>query len=506
MLPPLIERSLIENSPIESSPSESSRRTALNRKSERGVTIALVAIAMVSMIAMAGLSIDVGTLYQASAEAQRVADAAALAAAQTISASGITGAGTPGNDTASWQQICGGGTSIATETAVAVAQQNVVGGIPVPSGSITVNYSVGNPAGAAQADCSTLGAGFGVNPVVTVKVTQSGLPTYFSRIWGRTGSTVGATASAEVFNPSGSNAYASGGEVVPVQPRCVKPMMIPNFDPLNPPGNTCTGTAPACNPFVSTANGSITNQGILAEGAGVIGETFWLMPDCHHAGGTCALRSTPPQANLLPGGNPRIPPTPNLDYLPGQTSYSSAAVPTCASGGDNYEQAVAGCDQSTAYQCGVYQGNAVDLAENPATGDTTDGAQCLIHQATTNNDTLAALGQDVLQPQWAVPPTYPFQIQAGTSNPLTAVQSSLVTTSTSIVSLPIYDSTVAINSTGVTQVTVIGFLQVFINYVDGNGNMNVTVVNVAGCGNGTNPVSSPVFGTSPVPVRLITPP
>ena len=60
MLPPLIEHP---------------RRGTLNRRRERGVTIALVAVAIVSMIAMAGLSIDVGTLYQASAEAQRVADA-----------------------------------------------------------------------------------------------------------------------------------------------------------------------------------------------------------------------------------------------------------------------------------------------------------------------------------------------------------------------------------------------------------------------------------------------
>jgi Flp pilus assembly protein TadG len=501
MLPPLIERPLIENSPI-----EGSQRSVVNRRRERGVTIALVAIAMVSMIAMAGLSIDVGTLYQASAEAQRVADVAALAAAQTISASGITGAGTPGNDTANWQQICGGGTSIATETAVSVAQQNVVGGSPVPSAQVVVTYSIGN-AGGGGPDCYTLGPGFGVNPVVTVKVTQSSLPTYFSRIWGRTGSTVSATASAEAFNPSGSNAYASGGDVVPVQPRCVKPLMIPNFDPLNPPGDTCTGPGPgaACNPFVSTANGAIFTQGILYAGAGVIGETFWLTPDCHHAGAACTLRGTP-QANAAAGAH--IPPPPNLDYLPGQASYSSAAVPTCSSGGDNYEQAIAGCDQSTAYQCGVYQGNAVDLSENPGAADTTDGAQCLIHQATTSNDTLTALGQDVLQPQWAIPPSYPFQIQAGTSNPLTAVQSSLVTSSTSIVSLPIYDSaaTTAFGG-GVTQVTVIGFLQVFINYVDGNGNMNVTVTNVVGCGNGSNPVSPhPVFGTSPVPVRLITPP
>jgi hypothetical protein len=495
MLPPLIERPLVGHG----------RLSALNRRRERGVTIALVAVAIVAMIAMAGLSIDVGTLYQASAEAQRVADAAALAAAQTISASGITGAGTPGNDTASWELVCGGGTSLATEAAVSVAQQNTIGGIAVPSGSITVNYSVGNPAGTANADCSTFGGGFGVNPVVTVTVRQTGLPTYFARIWGRTGNTVGATASAEVFNPSSSNTYTAGGDVVPVEPRCVKPLLIPNYDPLNP--NACTPAS--CQPFVTTANGSIFDQGILYQGAGVIGETFWLMPDCRHAGANCTLRSTPPQPNLNPGASPRIPPLPNLDYLPGQTSNPSAAVPACASGSDNYEQAIAGCDQQTVYQCGVQLANNVDLSENPAAGDSTDGAQCLIHQAAQNNDTLTALGQDVLQPQWAKPPSYPFQIQAGTSNPITVLQGSQVTTSTSIVSLPIYDSTVAtFQPGGVTPVTVIGFLQVFINYVDGNGNMNVTVINVAGCGNGqaTTVSPNPVFGTSPVPVRLITPP
>jgi len=54
--------------------------------------------------------------------------------------------------------------------------------------------------------------------------------------------------------------------------------------------------------------------------------------------------------------------------------------------------------------------------------------------------------------------------------------------------------------------TFIGFLQVFINAVDANGNRSLTVLNVSGCGNGTNPTGNPVSGTSPVPVRLITPP
>lgn len=483
MLPPLIQR-----------PPRSARDG--DRRHERGVTLALVALAIFSIIAMAGLSIDVGTLYQASAEAQRSADAAALAAAQAISVSGITGAGTPATDVGSWQQICGGASSVATQTAVTVAQQNTIAGAAPSSTNVTYSASTGAVSPGAP-DCSTLTGAFGVNPVVTVKVTQASLPTYFSRIWGRSGSSVSATASAEAFNPSGSGTYVSGGEVVPVQPRCVKPLMLRNLDPLHPSG--CTGTG-SCNSLVSTTDGSITHQGIL--GTSVIGETFWLMPDCHHNGQTCTLRS-PPQANYPPGG--RIPPKPNLDYLPGQALYASAAIPACASGGNNYAQTIAGCDQSTQYQCGVLQANAVDLSENPGRGDATDGAQCLIHQGTTNNDTLVSLGQDMLQPFAAATPNYPFQIQAGTSNPLTAVQGNLITSSTSIVSLPIYDSSAV---TTFPNVTVIGFLQVFINYVDGNGNLNVTVMNVAGCGNGqtTTVSSSPVYGTSPVPIRLITPP
>jgi hypothetical protein len=42
--------------------------------------------------------------------------------------------------------------------------------------------------------------------------------------------------------------------------------------------------------------------------------------------------------------------------------------------------------------------------------------------------------------------------------------------------------------------------------VDLSGNRLVTVLNVTGCGNGTNPPGSALSGSSPVPVRLITPP
>ena len=60
------------------------------RPRERGQTILLVAIALVSLLAMAALAIDVTTLYLARGEMQRAADAAALAGAKAFVDSGVT--------------------------------------------------------------------------------------------------------------------------------------------------------------------------------------------------------------------------------------------------------------------------------------------------------------------------------------------------------------------------------------------------------------------------------
>jgi hypothetical protein len=55
-------------------------------------------------------------------------------------------------------------------------------------------------------------------------------------------------------------------------------------------------------------------------------------------------------------------------------------------------------------------------------------------------------------------------------------------------------------------VNIVGFLQVFINGIDAGGNINVTVLNVAGCSNTATTSTPTVSGSSPVPVRLITAP
>jgi hypothetical protein len=499
----------------------------------------LVALAMVAIIAMAALSIDVVTLYLAREEAQRSADAAALAAAQVISLSGITGTANPTTDNSYWQLICGGLSSAATQAAQAVVRQNAVGGAAVAVSSTTVTYSAGSGGAITPStDCSSLPVPFAVNPMVTVQIQQTGLPTFFSRIWGNTGNTVSATATAEVFNPSNSGNVGNqiSGTIIPVQPRCVKPWIVPNRDPLNPgpsggrnpvfcdqtPQTDPTGqTGPACHTLVKTSNGSITTPGISLNGGspstGIVGEQFWLEPDCIHTGQTCSTRIRPPQGNYYdPTRAAWLEQPPSLEYLPGEAPVVvPAAVPSCASSSRSaYEEAVAGCDQSTVYQCGMQSSsssnpNRVNLNENPGAGtnDTMNGVTCLINEgdATARQPD----GQDFLNSNGS-PSSYPFQIFAGSSNPLSVANGTPITSSTSIVSLPIYDDSVgSIAPSGTTKVTIVGFLQVFINQVDQWGNVNVTVLNVAGCSNGNGPdsvSSTPVLGTSPVPIRLITPP
>jgi len=487
----------------------------------------LVAISMVAIIAMAALSIDVATLYLAREEAQRSADDAALAAAKIIALSGITG--DPSNSTGYWGSICGP-SGLATTIATAVATQNPIGGLSTATPTITYSAGAGY-AGVGNPDCTTLASnGFGVNPLVTVSLTRTSLPTFFSRIWGYTGGQVSASATAEVFNPSNSGNTGNQTAITPVQPKCVKPWVVPNEDPLNPAANGqnyCTGHGHgnACQPIINLSNGSIMHPGISVggNGAGIIGETFWLVPDCAQPGSGCTLllgsghnHTIQPEANHKGGTQP----PPNLLYVPGQVGTPVIGIPSCTQGG-TYEEAIEGCDQPANYSCGVpNNGNVADLTStNLPSGpaiQTTAGVQCLTHQ--NGLDTTVSDGQDYLANDGTLgaPSAFPFQILAGSQSPLVRsggiASGGPVSVSNSIVSLPIYDNSAAGNPTLASgtqnNVTFVGFLQVFINAVDANGDISVTVINVAGCGNGSGtPVSTtPVIGTSPVPVRLITPP
>src|SRR5689334_13170558 len=142
------------------------------RKGERGVTILLVAVALVVILGLAALGIDVVTLYVARTEAQRAADAAALAGARAFVASGFTsGQLGPVSSSAAQDQVCVNGGSVgaaaANQEAQAVAAQNQIAGQAASIQSILCNFS-------PQPE----------NPRITVSIQRTDLPTFFSRIWG----------------------------------------------------------------------------------------------------------------------------------------------------------------------------------------------------------------------------------------------------------------------------------------------------------------------------------
>jgi hypothetical protein len=407
------------------------------------------------------------TLFLAREEAQRAADAGALAAARVISVSGLTGTAGPDSGVIPWTTICGGSGSVASVMAQAVAQQNSVAG---SAATVTVTYSSGTPPPPPVASCTAVTGDdlLGVNPLVTVKVERDTMPTLFSRIWSRGAKSVSATATAEAFNPSNSGKFAGGGQVVPVTPRCVKPWIIPNQDPGN--GGLLVD---------NRRTGAIKNEGIWSgKGTGTVGEGFTLTDSC--SGSDCSNMAGKTPA---PGA-----------YIPALVSGVATAVPSCADD-SNYQKAIGGCDQSTVYACGTVNGSNADLTINPglAGGDTSVATQCLIHQSG------GAGGQDAQN----VGAPFPYPITAGSANPVVSANQ-LITASNSIVTLPIYDDSVGTLAGTQPAITIVGFLQVFIDSVDAAGNLQVHVVNISGCGNdASTTLSAP--GSSPVPIRLITP-
>ena len=428
----------------------------------------LVAVVMLFVVgAMAALSIDVVTLYTARSEAQLAADSAALAGARVLANSGATS-----NTT-----LLPGAETTAQNVATQVAEQNQVAGSYLTAANVT----------------SVVFGGTGTNPTVTVKVQITNLPTFFARIWGTTSVTVGASATAEAYNPSLPAGAPFGTTTTPVAPMCVKPWLLPNIDP------TQTNTSPPANPIFSPT-GAISNPGLVGQGwpntTGASPNTNGLFARC----GDCSIVSPIPLP--VPG-----------QYYPVAMDNPAPAFPTpaqplpaCSAGFNSYQLAVAGCVQQT-ISCGV------NSAINPSTinidvsaygttrdADTVTASECLIHYNGAAGDS------DSIDP--TVTPNPPFEFLAGNQNPVTGAVGKDVLISDSLATIPVINDGSFVNPTN--PVTVIGFLQVFLNPqslvlpAPVANQIPVTIINMAGC---TNATGQPILGNgpSPVAVRLISP-
>jgi hypothetical protein len=88
-----------------------------------------------------------------------------------------------------------------------------------------------------------------------------------------------------------------------------------------------------------------------------------------------------------------------------------------------------------------------------------------------------------------------------------AVVGDYVTSSNSIMSLPIYDNTTVTSASWESGERDYCWIPASLRPTgERDGSLNVTVMNVAGCGNGVSSSARAVTGSSPVPIRLVTPP
>src|SRR5450631_379330 len=423
---------------------------------EQGMVIMLVAVFMLFVVgAMAALSIDAVTLYTARSEAQLAADGAALAGARTLANSGMTSMPTNA-------LLALNAENLASIVAIQVAQSNSVGGRNLAAGEVTVSYPNAGSAGS------------GTNPHVTVKVQRTDVPTFFARIWGSTQVTVGASATAEAYNPSGANALGA----VPVAPICVKPWLLPN---INPNGIT----AQIFNPVT----GVIQDPTLLGWNNVVAG---------------------PPLRARCQAGCGALPGPLTWRYYPADPALANFPPPNAASvqcagsaGFTPYQLSVAGCVQLPIACNGAV---IIDKTPHPTRNLETESAvNCLTHSTANQGDSV--------DPASVLP--QPFQFLSGADNPV--VQAGALATgadvmvSDSLVTVPVVNiGAGTANATDPAQV--IGFVQLFLN-PDGAPVTNVppygiktTIVNLAGCGTGGIGVT-PILGNgaSPVAVRLISP-
>ncbi|HEV2246800.1 MAG TPA: Tad domain-containing protein [Terriglobia bacterium] len=426
------------------------------RPNERGVSILLISVGMVFVLGMAGLGVDLASLYVGRSQAQRAADAGALAGAQDLVTLGCTSAG--GTDISTTCQ------SSARQRAEAVANANLIAGISPAITDADVTFP------------STSTTDPQIKVVAGRDTSHSNaMPTFFVKIFGVNSADVSASAKAEAFNPSGTGSNV-GAE-------CLKPWLLANCDSGHPasPGNP---NCPGFDYFINPTTGAIQNPGTTP--AGVQGEQFVIKPGDPNGGATAA-----------PGKFWPV-------YLPPGSVASDC--PSCASGsggggpssGSLYRYNVECCNHNT-ITCGTH---TIQPITGNMVGPTQQGVDCLIHQGGSKG---SPSGMDTFDPaSWT--------ITAGSGNPYGL--SGAIATSDSVVTVPIYDGTTLCPGSSCPStitVTVIGFIQLFIAYEDGStqGNVYAYVMNVSSCaggsggGSGGSGSTTVATGGSPIPVRLI---
>ena len=428
-------------------------RNLSSRRKQRGQTLLLVAISMVSFLAIAALAVDLVSLYAARGEIQRAADAAALAGAKAFVDSAVT-------TDLTLQPMAQ--TMAQAYASAAAAQNPVSGGAPQFSSPPTFDFTT-----------------YPGNPRISVTLERTGLPLFFARIWGGQFASVSASAVAEAYNPAYSQSNTKS--FVPTSPKCVKPFLVPNND-------SAPGTPSPI--YVYPSSGAPEPSALS-----LIGRTLSLTSGCKRGGNGCTLRNgqTAPR---------------KFEYLPlqatGPHQYCPAlSSPGCSAPAADFQQSIQCCDGSAFNfaQCGQSATLAAwDTSINPSRQQLAEnGLQCLIHTTGGSNQ------QDTLDPSKFVSGTGPVLISPGPySQSLYGLQSTdLMATSDSIITVPLFDNS---RSQLPATVTIVGFLQLFVRDVGSgaqSGDFTTIILNISGCGQAMGSGGISGGGISAIAVRLI---
>lgn len=431
--------------------------TGKRKKADAGSTLAFVAVSLVALLGTMVFALDLGMLYVARNEAQRAADAAALAGAsafQTTLCTSMPGGCQPG----------GPQETLAIRLAMTAAAQNLVLGQPPV---------IDCPSFSGGAGCPGITFSYPTpqEPQITVVVRRGGIPTFFAKIFGHTSASVATSAKAEAYNPTGGAA--------PTNQDCVRPFLVPNCDPNHPrstpePNSPCPQMANGLYPSRFVDPGSNPPQTATIR-SNVLGEQLYL-----HFGNGPADSAVPSQWYMLAFGTSQS--GSNL------RTYIDACYPlSCGDRVQTYNgKSVGPVDQGT---------EALINASGASPGCPTN---CNFNQ-----------GQDTIQ--WTPDPWGdPYTIHAGANNPLVlsgqarAGQAISPFSSPSVITVAVYDGQAL--QPGGSPVQVIGWMQLFIQGFSHQGKydgVEAVVLNVSLCGpGGTGPTVSGSGGAT-VPIRLI---
>jgi len=452
------------------------RWTGRRHHRERGQTIFLVAVALVVVLGMAALAVDVTMFQIAHSQAQKAADAAALAGAKAFVSSGFT-SGQLGDLTSGGAQaaVCNGSSGLADTQARAVANLNKIGSAPAANFTTTCSFAApGNP---------------------QIRVTsRTAVPEFFGRIWGGGGVQVSATAKAEAYNPSGQD--------VPISVGSVKPWLVTNCDytrqdpallnPGCPLQLNAGGIKVGADYFLDPHNNyAIANQGSF------IGKPFRLQQ--------LLVLGTELPIGILNSYYPLVIP---IDAA--SASCPSTSAPSCSgvdAGAPGYFETVA-CANSVRLHCGPAQAQGVSLDTGggllskllPTPPRSDEAAMCLVHADGTGPNR----GQDAFN---SLGPGFPETIDGGFNNPNPALRAAVnISRSDSIVTVPLWDGNPDPLYCLLASCpdAIVGFMQLGITQVLGPNDIEAVILNVSGCGSATGG-GSPVAGggVAPIPVRLV---